>query len=126
MVLVGAHGADRGVLGILAAVGMTRVRAAKGAANALKPTPDALAGRGVRRMHVHLGPDVLDAAWAPANGSTALGGLLPDRLAVRVGEVTSRFPSPLHPERRALVPLPWSDPEALTGEPALVPFGVTP
>lgn len=93
--LVGAHGADRGALGVLAASGMAHVRAADviahGAANALGPALDALAGRGVERVYVHLDLDVLDAAWAPANKFAPEGGLLPHQLATCVGEVTQRF-----------------------------------
>jgi arginase len=95
VVLVGAHGADRGALGVLAASGMAHVRAAdvlaKGAAAALGPALDALARHGVGRVYVHLDVDVLDAAWAPANGFAPEGGLLPDQLAACVGEITPRF-----------------------------------
>ena len=95
VVLVGAHGADRGALGVLAASGMAHVRVtdvgAQGAAAALGPAFDAMARRGVGRVYVHLDVDVLDAAWAPANEFAPEGGLLPDQLAACVGEVMSRF-----------------------------------
>lgn len=93
--LVGAHGADPGALGVLAASGMAHVRAADIAAQgppaALGPVLDAMGGRGVGRVYVHLDVDVLDAAWAPANQFAPKGGLLPDQLAACIGEITSRF-----------------------------------
>lgn len=95
VVLVGAHGADRGALGVLAASGVAHVRAAdvsaQGAAAALGPALDALARRGVENVYVHLDVDVLDAAWAPANEFAPKGGLLPGQLAACVGEVARRF-----------------------------------
>ncbi len=96
VVLVGAHGADQGALGVLAASGMAHVRTADvaaqgGAAAALGPALDALARRGVERVYVHLDVDVLDAAWAPANQFAPKGGLLPDQLAACVGEVMKHF-----------------------------------
>lgn len=95
VILVGAHGADPGALGVLAASGMAHVRAvdiaAQGPAAALGPVLDAMGRRGVRRVYVHLDVDVLDAAWAPANQFAPEGGLLPDQLAACIGEVTSRF-----------------------------------
>ena len=95
VVLVGAHGADRGALGVLAASGMAHVRAAdvsaQGAAATLGPALDVMARRGVERVYVHLDVDVLDAAWAPANEFAPKGGLLPEQLSACVGEVTNRF-----------------------------------
>ncbi len=95
VILVGAHGADQGALGVLAASGMAHVRAAdvsaQGAAAALGPALDAMARRGVERIYVHLDMDVLDAAWAPANEFAPEGGLFPDQLAACIGEVTRRF-----------------------------------
>ncbi len=95
VILVGAHGADRGALSVLAASRMAHVRAAdvgvRGAATALGPALDAMARRGVERVYIHLDVDVLDAAWAPANEFAPKGGLLPDQLATCVGEVTARF-----------------------------------
>ncbi len=94
-VLVGAHGADRGALGVLAASGIAHVRTAEvlglGARGALGTALDALARRGVRRVYLHLDPDVLDAAWAPANGFAPAGGLWPEALEGCVAEVTRRF-----------------------------------
>lgn len=95
MVLVGAHGADRGALGVLAASGIAHVRTAdvgaRGAAAALRPALDALVECGVERVYVHLDVDVLDAAWARANEFAPEGGLLPDQLAACIGEITGRF-----------------------------------
>lgn len=95
VVLVGAHGADRGALGVLAASGIAHVSAAeviaRGAPAALGPTLDAIARYGVGRFYVHLDVDVLDAAWAPATEFAPEGGLMPDQLAACVGEITSRF-----------------------------------
>jgi len=95
VVLVGAHGADRGALGVLAASGMAHVRTtdviAQGIVTAMGPALDALAGRGVERVYVHFDVDVLDAAWAPANEFAPEGGLLPHQLAACVGEVMQRF-----------------------------------
>lgn len=95
VILVGAHGADQGALGVLAASGMAHVRAAdvsaRGATVALGAALDVLARRGVERVYAHLDVDVLDAAWAPANEFAPKGGLLPDHLAACVGEVTRRF-----------------------------------
>lgn len=95
VILVGAHGADRGALGVLAASGMAHVRATdvstRGAAVALGSALDALTRRGVRSVYVHLDLDVLDAAWAPANEFAPEGGLLPDQITACVGEVTRRF-----------------------------------
>jgi arginase len=95
VVLVGAHGADRGALAVLAASGIGHVRTAEflahGSATTLGPALDALARAGVRRVYLHLDPDVLDAAWAPANGFAPAGGLLPEALAACVAEVTRRF-----------------------------------
>lgn len=94
-ILVGAHGADRGALDVLAASGIAHVRtddiAAHGAAAALGPALDALVSRGVRRVYVHLDVDVLDAAWAPANEFAPEGGLLPDQLTACLGQITRRF-----------------------------------
>jgi arginase len=94
-VLVGAHGADRGALGVLGASGIAHIRTAEvlglGAREALGAALDALARRGVRRVYLHLDPDVLDAAWAPANGFAPGGGLLPEALGGCVAEVTRRF-----------------------------------
>ena len=63
VILVGAHGADRGALGVLAASGMAHVQAAdvsaQGAATALGPALDAMARRGVERVYVHLDVDGL-------------------------------------------------------------------
>ncbi len=95
VILVGAHGADQGALGILAASGMAHVRAAdvgtQGAAAALGPALDAMARRGVESVYVHLDVDVLDAAWASANEFAPEGGLSPHQLAASVGEITRRF-----------------------------------
>lgn len=95
VILVGAHGADQGALGILAASGMAHVQVADvgahGAGAALGPVLDAMARRGVGRVYVHLDVDVLDAAWAPANEFAPMGGLLPGQLAACVGEITRRF-----------------------------------
>lgn len=95
VILLGAHGADQGALGILAASGMAHVRAAdvgaRGVAGALGPALDAMVRRGVERVYVHLDVDVLDAAWAPANEFAPEGGLSPDQLTACVGEITKRF-----------------------------------
>lgn len=95
VVLVGAHGADPGALGVLTASGMTHVQAAdiatQGSAAALGPALDAMGRRGVARVYIHLDVDVLDAAWAPANQFAPKGGLLPDQLAACIREVASRF-----------------------------------
>lgn len=94
-VLVGAHGADQGALGVLAASGIAHVRTAeliaKGAVTVLGPALDAMARRGVKRVYVHLDVDVLDAAWASANQFAPKGGLLPDQVAACVKEITERF-----------------------------------
>ncbi len=95
VILLGAHGADRGALGVLACSGIAHVRtadvSAQGAAVAPGTALDTLARRGLERVYVHLDVDVLDAAWAPANEFAPKGGLLPDQLAACVGEITSRF-----------------------------------
>lgn len=95
VILVGAHGADRGALGVLAASGMAHVQvaniSARDAAAALGPALDAMARRGVGRVYTHLDVDVLDAAWSPANEFAPEGGLSPDQLASCVREVTRRF-----------------------------------
>ena len=95
VVLVGAHGADNGAMGVLKASGIAHVPtarvAAKGVTTALGPELDAMARRGVDRVYVHLDLDVLDADWAPANGFAPRGGLLPQQLHSCVEEVTRRF-----------------------------------
>jgi len=95
VVLIGAHGADPGALGILAASRMAHIPAASvaegGAMWALGPALDALAGRGIGRVYVHLDVDVIDAAYAPANGFAPTGGLLPDQLLPCVEEIARRF-----------------------------------
>jgi arginase len=95
VILIGAHGADIGALGILAHSGMRHIPArevlGQGAENALDPALDALAARGVARVYVHLDLDVLDAAYAPANGFAPAGGLLPDHVAACLDAIARRF-----------------------------------
>jgi arginase len=82
-------------LGILATSGMRHIPAreilGQGMADALDPALDALAARGVARVYVHLDLDVLDAAYAPANGFAPAGGLLPDHVAVCLDAIARRF-----------------------------------
>ena len=48
--------------------------------------------RGVASVYVHLNLDVLDAAYAPANGFAPTGGLLPDHVASGLDAIARRFP----------------------------------
>lgn len=95
VLLVGAHGADRGALGVLAASRMghapTAVIHARGPGPALAPALGRLARHGVTRLYLHLDVDVLDAAHAAANQFAPKGGLLPEQLARCVEAVTARF-----------------------------------
>ncbi|MFL5692671.1 MAG: arginase family protein [Ktedonobacteraceae bacterium] len=94
-VLIGAHGADAGALGILSASRIghvpTKVVSVDGAVSALRPVLDALTAHGVARVYVHLDVDVLDATYAPANQFASAGGLLPDQVLASVEEIARRF-----------------------------------
>jgi arginase len=95
VILIGAHGADPGALGILADSRMRHIPPQKiltlGVAKALDPALAALAASGVARVYVHLDLDVLDAAYAPANGFAPAGGLLPDHVAACLDAIARRF-----------------------------------
>lgn len=95
IVLVGAHGADPGALGVLAASGIAHVRTTtilqNGAAAALAPSLDAMVAQGIKRVYVHLDVDVIDVDFAPANQFAPTGGLLPDHLDACFSEIIQRF-----------------------------------
>jgi arginase len=94
VILVGGHGADPGARGILATSGITHVTSAEimtAGVGALAGALDRLADRGVTKVYVHLDVDVLDAAYAPANGFASEGGLWPEQLLACIEAVLGRF-----------------------------------
>ena len=96
VLLVGGHGMDEGSRRVLAASRIERLPVdemrARGVEAALAPALDALALAGVRRVYLHLDVDVLDAAFAPANGFAPEGGLLPEQVLATVEATAGRFP----------------------------------
>ena len=95
VLLLGAHGADPGAGGVLAASRIGWVQAAelhaRDPAEALGPLLDRLAMQGVTRLYLHLDVDVLDKRYAAANEFAHEGGLLPDQLARCMDAVLRRF-----------------------------------
>lgn len=97
VLLVGAHGADKGSRGVLDASDIGHVSTAQiqalGASEALRPALNRLARQGVTHVYLHLDIDVLDADFAPANQFAPRGGLAPDQLSSCVHTVLERFPA---------------------------------
>ncbi len=95
VILVGGHGMDDGARSVLAASDIAIVSPAdirtSGASAALAPRLDVLRQRGVTRVYLHLDVDVVDAAYAPANGFAPKGGLLPDEICAVLGRVLDDF-----------------------------------
>lgn len=94
VVLVGAHGADKGARSVLstsqiAVVPPDEVSGDKVAA--LDEALDRLSLQGVTHLYLHLDMDVLDASFAPANEFAPVGGLMPEQLIRCVKTVMDRF-----------------------------------
>ncbi len=78
VILVGGHGMDEGARSVLAASRITTIPPETlRTGDALPAALAALRARGVTRLYVHLDVDVIDAAYAPANGFAPEGGLRP-------------------------------------------------
>lgn len=91
VVLIGAHGADAGAKGILAASGITVVSPAPDMLQHLETALTRLERQGITRVYLHLDIDVLDAGVATANQFAPMGGLSPDILAKSLTLISSRF-----------------------------------
>jgi arginase len=77
---------DDGARSVLAASGIKTISPeALRRGNELPAALAALRGRGVSRLYVHLDVDVIDAAFARANGFAPVGGLRPDEVLEAVG-----------------------------------------